>query len=36
VKKVMNAVKGLQLKTLLEPQAAGNPFEALAKTSTYG
>jgi len=36
VKKVMNAVKGSQLKTLLtEPQAAGNPFEALAKTSTY-
>jgi len=35
VKKVMNAVKGSQLKTLLtEPQAAGNPFEALAKTST--
>jgi zinc/manganese transport system substrate-binding protein len=32
VKKVMNAVKGSQLKTLLtEPQAAGNPFEALAK-----
>lgn len=32
VKKVMNAVKMSQLKTLLtEPQAAGNPFEALAK-----
>jgi len=28
--------QGFQLKTLLtEPQAAGNPFEALAKTSTY-
>jgi len=32
VKKVMNAVKSSQLKTLLtEPQAAGNPFAALAK-----
>lgn len=32
VKKVINAVKGSQLKTLLtESQAAGNPFEALAK-----
>lgn len=32
VQRVMNAVKGSQLKTLLtEPQAAGNPFEALAK-----
>lgn len=32
VRRVMNAVKGSQLKTLLtEPQAAGNPFEALSK-----
>ncbi len=32
VQKVMSAVVGSQLKTLLtEPQAAGNPFEALAK-----
>lgn len=32
VKRVMNVVKDSQLKTLLtEPQAAGNPFEALAK-----
>jgi zinc/manganese transport system substrate-binding protein len=32
VQRVMNVVKGSQLKTLLtEPQAVGNPFEALAK-----
>ena len=32
VKRVMDAVKASELKTLLtEPQAAGNPFDALAK-----